>query len=141
MALLIELKADEQILIGSALVRNAGGSRTKLAIKTSTEVPILRSKQILTEATANTPAKRVYFAVQLMLLAADLAPYQDRFLELCRDLVAAAPSTTPYLEAIARHLLAGAYYKALKEASALVAYEAELLGHAMGEASDRSHKP
>ena len=47
-----------------------------------------------------------------------------------RDLVQAAPSTWPHIEAVSNHILAGEMYKALKSAKTLIAYEKELLDHA-----------
>ncbi len=63
MALKIELKPGERIIIGECVVTNHG-QRTHLLIEGA--VPILREKDIVTQSGANTPAKRIYFAVQLM---------------------------------------------------------------------------
>lgn len=63
MALKIKLKPHERLIIGGAVVAN-GDSKCDLIIEN--EVPVLRDKDILREKEANTPSKRVYFAIQLM---------------------------------------------------------------------------
>src|SRR5205814_1697458 len=63
MALKVELKPGERILIGDCVVTNAD-QRTRLLIDGS--APILREKDILTAERADSPAKRIYLAVQLM---------------------------------------------------------------------------
>ena len=65
MALKVELKPNERIIIGNAVIRN-GEQRTRFFIEG--EAPILREKDILTPTTADTPAKKIYLAVQLMYL-------------------------------------------------------------------------
>ena len=47
-----------------------------------------------------------------------------------RDLVQAAPSSWPHMQAISNHIMAGQMYKALKSAKTLIAYEKELLDNA-----------
>ena len=65
MALKVELKPHERIVIGNAVIRN-GETRGKLFIEGKT--PIMREKDILTASDANSPAKRIYFVLQLMYL-------------------------------------------------------------------------
>ena len=57
MALKVELKPNERIIIGNAVIRN-GEQRTRFFIEG--EAPILREKDILTPRTADSPAKRIY---------------------------------------------------------------------------------
>ena len=63
MALRIELKPGERILIGECVITNSD-QRTKFLIDGSAS--ILREKDILTAESADKPAKRLYLAVQLM---------------------------------------------------------------------------
>ena len=49
------------------------------------------------------------------------------YFNLVRDIVTAAPSTWPIIEAINNNILSGDLYHALKEARKLVAYERKLL--------------
>jgi flagellar protein FlbT len=134
MALKVELKPGERIILGECVVTN-DDQRTRLTIQG--EVPILREKDILTPERADTPAKRIYLAVQLMYIAKDPKPQHEIYFSLVRDLLGAAPSTWPYIEAINNHVLTGEMYKALKHAKKLIAYEQELLNHAKRGASLR----
>ena len=62
-ALKIELKPNERVILGDCVVTNAD-QRTRLVIEGA--VPILREKDIMTLSRADSPAKRIYLAVQLM---------------------------------------------------------------------------
>jgi flagellar protein FlbT len=135
MALKVELKPGERIIIGSCMITNAD-QRARLVID-GEKVPILREKDILTPATADSPAKRIYLAVQLMYTSPDPRAQHDVYFSLLRDIITAAPSTLPKIEAINNHILNGDLYKALKEAKRLIAYEEELLGYATRGASVR----
>ena len=132
MALKVELKPGERVIIGDSVVTNAD-QRTRLLIEGDS--PILREKDILTASTANTPAKRIYLAVQLMYLSKNAVPHHETYFALMRDIVQAAPSTWRFIETINNHILTGELYKALKVAKKLIAYEQELLQHAPGNAS------
>jgi len=127
MGLKVELKPGERLILGECLVTN-GNHRTRLLIEG--EAPILREKDIMLPAKADTPAKRIYLAVQLMYTSRDPRAHHDAYFSLMRDLVQAAPSAWPHMVAVSNHILAGDMYKALKNAKALIAYEKELLDHA-----------
>jgi flagellar protein FlbT len=131
MALKVDLKAGERLIIGDCLITNTD-QRTQLLIDGKS--PILRGKDILTPDTADTPAKRIYLSVQLMYLSKNVSEHRETYFQLVRDLVQAAPSTWPYIEEINNHILTGDIYKALKHAKKLIAYEQELLDNA------KSHK-
>ena len=127
MALKVELKPGERILIGECVVTN-NDQRTRLLIEGA--APILREKDIMTPDRADTPAKRIYLAVQLMYTSREPQRHHDTYFSLVRDIVQAAPSTWPLIEAINNHILTGEMYKALKDTKKLIAYEEELLAHA-----------
>jgi flagellar biosynthesis repressor protein FlbT len=128
MALKVELKPNERIIVGNAVIRN-GEQRTRFFIEG--EAPILREKDILTAKTADTPAKRIYLAVQLMYLTGDLSDHNEVYFPLVRDFMEAAPSATPLIAEVNNRILSGDLYKALRSAKKLVAYEQELMGHAL----------
>lgn len=132
MALKVELKPDERIIVGTAIIRN-GETRTRLFIEG--DAPILREKDILTAATADTPARKIYLAVQLMYLAQDITKHHDIYFQLVRDFLSAAPSGLDIITEINNRILSDDLYKALKAARRLIAYESELMGHA--ERSER----
>ena len=112
MALKVELKPGERILIGDCVVTNSD-QRTRLLIEGA--APILREKDIMTAERADTPAKRIYLAVQLMYTSRDAQPHHEIYFSLMRDIVQAAPSTWQIVAAINNHILTGEMYKALKE--------------------------
>lgn len=127
MSLKVELKPGEKLLIGNCVVTNAD-QRTRLFI--DGKVPILREKDILTADTADSPAKRVYLAVQLMYIREDVAALRQDYFELINDIVRAAPSTIPIVDEINNEILTGSLYKALKAAKKLIQYEQDLLSNA-----------
>jgi flagellar protein FlbT len=127
MALKVELKPGERIILGDCVVTNAD-QRTRLLIEGS--APILREKDIMTAERATTPAKRIYLAVQLMYTARDPRPHHEIYFQLIGEILRAAPSAWPRIEAINNHILMGNIYKALKEAAHLITYEQELVSHA-----------
>jgi flagellar protein FlbT len=126
MALKVELKPGERIIIGESVITN-DNQRTRLFIEG--DAPILREKDILTPETADTPAKRVYLAVQLMYLSTDLERVKESYFTLVNDIVKAAPSTIPYVTRISNSIISGSFYKALKEARKLIEYEGTLISH------------
>ncbi|ADZ69952.1 flagellar biosynthesis repressor FlbT [Polymorphum gilvum] len=126
MALKVELKPGERIIVGDSIITN-DNQRTRLFIEG--QAPILREKDILTPATADTPAKRIYLAVQLMYLSSDIEKIKDNYFTLVNDIIQAAPSTIPYVTRVSNSILVGAFYKALKEAKKLIEYERTLIGH------------
>jgi flagellar biosynthesis repressor protein FlbT len=129
MALRVELKPGERILIGECVITN-GNQRARFLIKGKT--PILREKDILTANQANTPAKRIYLAVLLMYTSRDARVHHDTYFTLVRDFVRAAPSAWPQIEIINNQILTGDMYKALKDAKKLITYEQELIGNEAG---------
>jgi flagellar protein FlbT len=127
MALKVELKPGEKLLVGNCIITNSD-QRTRLFI--DGHAPILREKDILTSETANTPAKRIYLAVQLMYIDNDTARAQETYSEMSRDFVAAVPSSLPIVDQINNEILTGSLYKALKASQKLIEYEQDLLNHA-----------
>ena len=125
MALKVELKPHERIIIGACVITNTD-QRARLLID-GDNIPILREKDILTPETADTPAKLVYLAVQLMYISPDPQSNHGTYFNLVRDIVTAAPSAWPIIEDINNHILNGDLYHALKDAKRLVAYERKLL--------------
>ena len=127
MSLKVELKPGEKLIIGNCVVTNSD-QRTRLFI--DGKAPILREKDILTPDTADSPAKRIYFAVQLMYIDEDVERLRKDYFKLINDLVTAAPSTIQLVDEINNEILTGELYKALKAAKKLIQYEQELLANA-----------
>jgi flagellar protein FlbT len=133
MALKIELKPGERIIIGDCVITNAD-QRTRFLVEGTR--PVLREKAIMTAERANSPATRIYLAVQMMYLSNDARAYHEVYFKLVSDIIQAAPSTWPYIEIINNQILTGNFYKALKEADKLIRYERELLANATQCSSD-----
>ena len=125
MPLRITLKPKERLILGGAVIRN-GASGTELLVEN--EVPVLREKDILSERQANSPCRRIYFAVQLMYVdERNLAEHQELYCLLVGDLLAAAPSAVKFTDTISALVVEKKYYQALKIAQQLIDYEQELV--------------
>jgi len=127
MALKVELKPGERFILGDSVITN-DKQRTKLFIEG--DAPILREKDIIRAEEADTPVKKIYVVLQMMYLSNDIGKHQDTYFTLVDQAQAAAPSFAPFFARINNQILTGAFYKALKEAQALIVHEGELLDHA-----------
>ena len=125
MALKVELRPHERIIIGSCVITNTD-QRARLLID-GDRIPILREKDILTAETANSPVKRLYLCVQQMYLEKDIPKYQELYMGFVRDLLEAVPSFRPEIEAASKLILSGSLYSSLKEIRKLIKREEELL--------------
>lgn len=130
MALVIDLKPGEKILIGTAVITN-DSQRTRLHI--SGEAPILREKDVMQEEEANTPCKRIYFLIQCMYMAATPKDYHQKYFELVKEIQHAAPTTAFIFLTINEWIIQDNYYKAMREARELIKLEEELIHHATGK--------
>ncbi len=126
MALKVELKPGERILIGECVLTNSDRRATFLI---DGKMPVIREKDIMTAEQANTPAKRIYLSILLMYTSRDARDQHATYFALVRDLVQAAPSAWGQIEIINNHILTGDLYKALKQAKQLIAYEQELISN------------
>ena len=127
MSLKVELKPGEKLLIGNCVVTNSD-QRTRIFI--DGRAPILREKDILTAEKADSPAKRIYLAVQLMYINDDVPGLTKQYFQLVNYIIHASPSTVPIVDEINNEILTGGLYKALKAAKKLIQYERDLLANA-----------
>lgn len=127
MALKVELKPGEKLLVGNCIITNSD-QRTRLFI--DGRAPILREKDILTAETAKTPARRIYLAVQLMYIEDDIATTRDAYFNLVNEFIAAVPSSAEIVNQINNEILTGQLYKALKASQRLIEYEQDLISNA-----------
>jgi flagellar protein FlbT len=131
MALKISLKPRERLIVGGAVISN-GNSKSELIVENN--VPVLREKDIIREKDADSPCKRVYFAIQLMYVDREnLTEHHKTYWELVRDVSEAAPSRRLVLQEISNNVLNGRYYKALKLTRNLIAYEQEAIENVRNE--------
>ena len=128
MALKLTLKPYERLILGGAVITN-GSAKAEFIVENS--VPILRHKNILSPKEADTPAKRIYFAVQLMYVdGIHLAAHHKLYWELVRDFLSALPRSLPLLDQLNEDILQAKYYDALKTARHLIKFEQEVLDRA-----------
>lgn len=140
MSLKIRLKPQEKMLIGNAVISN-GDRTTEFFIEN--KVPILREKELMKEDAASTPGRRIYFLVQLMYVDEEnFTTYHDQFWAIVREVILAAPSTTPIITDICHEIMSRRFYTALKVARQLIDYEQELVDsvveHPEPETSDKA---
>jgi flagellar protein FlbT len=124
MALIIDLKPGEKIIVGKALITN-DSHRARLHIEG--DAPILREKDILLQDEAQSPCQLVYMTVQLMYLSDKPHELHQLYFNQVKDVQNAAPSTALFFMRINDNILDGNYYKALKEAKNLIEHEKEIL--------------
>lgn len=129
MALVIDLKPGEKILIGDAVITN-DSQRTRLHI--SGDTPILREKDVMKEEEANTPCKQAYFLIQCMYMARNPKEYHDKYFSTIKEIQHAAPRLSFFFLSINEKIIEGHYYKAMKEAKELIKLEKEMVGHVAG---------
>jgi flagellar protein FlbT len=125
MSLKIILKPQEKFILGKAVITN-GDKKSTFVVEN--DVPILREKDILSLAEADTPCKRIYFSIQLMYVdEKNLSEHHKAYWELVKDVAAAAPNVRPMLKEISERILNGNYYQALKMTKKLIDYEREVM--------------
>jgi len=128
MPLVLTLKPGERVILGGAVIKN-GPAVAHLQIEN--KVTLLREKDILTEAEATTPCKKIYLVIQLMYIGDGLtAELGQLYWDLVRDVLAAAPSTNDLISQMSAYIVDSSFYPALKVAKKLISYEEELIRNA-----------
>jgi flagellar protein FlbT len=144
MPLKLKLAAHEKLVVNGAVLVN-GAYRASIVVRNFAHV--MREKDVLQEADANTPTKRVYFLVQAMLMQPPPPPeLMDSYRKAHAQLSAAFthPDNLAALEEVNGYVLAGDFYKALTRLHPLIAIEATLLNvapHQWSRSSPRSAVP
>ena len=133
MALKITLKPQEKLIIGGAVLVNGSG-RSEFIVEST--APILRQKDIMSLSDADSPCKKIYFAIQLMYVdGKNMAEHHRTYWELVKDVAGAAPSQKPLLQEISENILADRHYQALKLTKKLIAYEQEAINRVRSSAT------
>jgi len=121
----MELKPNDKIIINGAVIEN-GGTATRLVLHN--QAAVLRGKEIMTEEEANTPAKRIYFALQGAYIFPDK---QDdmlkNFVEFLADFLKASPSSVTIVEEIRAVAMEGRIYQALRKVHDLIEHEEKIM--------------
>ncbi len=129
MALKLTLKPGEKFVVNGAVIVN-GDRRGHLLIQNNDTV--LREKDVMQQADANTPAKRIYFAIQLLYLDessrqqyyADFADRLQEFMGVIRD-----PDILDKCASILQDVNGGRYYRAMLTAKKMFPFERERLNY------------
>ncbi|HUN50079.1 MAG TPA: flagellar biosynthesis repressor FlbT [Candidatus Sulfotelmatobacter sp.] len=125
MPLAINLRPNERLIVNGVVIQNSTAA-AKLLIHNAAAV--LREKDIITEAGATTPARRIYFAIQCKyLFPGKDATYLPLIYQFIEEFETAAPSTAAITREVRRHVDEGALYQALKSAKQLISREQEIL--------------
>jgi flagellar biosynthesis repressor protein FlbT len=128
MALKVNLKPHERLIIGGAVISN-GNLKAEMIVENN--VPVLRDKDVMREGQADTPCKKIYFIIQLMYIDdSKLIEKHNLYWTLVKDLVEAAPSTGQVLAEMNECVVNKKYYPALKLAKKLIKYEEEATAYA-----------
>lgn len=117
------------MIIGGAVITN-GKNKANIIVENS--VPILREKDIISVESANSPARRIYFAIQLMYIdEGNLMTHHKSYWKLVRDFLDAAPSAVRIVDQISQNILNSQYYVALKNCKKLITYEKKIIDRAI----------
>ena len=127
MALKISLKPNERMILGGAVISNGNNAGCQLIIEN--KVPILREKDIMSEADIDSPCRQLYFLIQLMYIddESNLEIHQSNYWRLVNEIVNAAPSTVGLIDHINEEIVNGRFYQALKLSQELIDYEQEVV--------------
>lgn len=126
MPLLLDFKSGDKIIINGAVVENSG-AHAKLLIHN--KAAILRGSEVLSEADAQTPASRVYFALQCAyVFPQEKKRYLEAYEQLLADYHTACPSAGRIVQEIRSIVSTGELYKALKKSRMLIFHEMEITG-------------
>lgn len=132
MPLKLTLKPNEKVLIGTAVVTNAG-QKSEIIIQNT--VPVLREKDIITEENADTICKKIYHTILNMYVdPVNEKEHHDIYFKLVKELFNAAPNQVvlALTMEVSQKILEGNHYQAVKTCKKLINFEAELLANVPG---------
>jgi len=138
----IDFKSGDKIIINGAVIENLG-SNSKISVHN--QAAILRGKEVLSAEDSNTPASRIYFALQCAyIFPQNEGEYIDAYRKLLDEYVTACPSAQPIADKVRGFVDDGKLYRGLKEAQQLIHHEGELLrslGEELESAADEPAEP
>ncbi|WP_168209978.1 flagellar biosynthesis repressor FlbT [Tardiphaga sp. vice154] len=111
MPLKMTLEPQEWFMVGDTKVVNIWNEKAKLRIDGA--APILRQAHTMSEQDTDTPAKRVYLAVQLLYLGMTSNP--EKYFILVESLLKENPAAGDTVRKANEQVAAGSYYGALRE--------------------------
>lgn len=127
MGLKLKLKPFERFVVNGVVIENG---RHRNTVTVANHAQVMTGRSIMQQEEANTPVKRTYFAIQLMLLEPQKAKgHKATFNTLITQLADAIhdPTMRRHLADAVGQVDEGDYYKALAALRPVIAYEAKLL--------------
>ena len=132
MPLKLTLKPNEKVLIGTAVITNAG-QKSEIVIQNT--VPVLREKDIITEENTDTICKKIYFMILNMYVdPKNEEKYHEIYFKLVKQLFNACPDQVllALILEVSQKILEAKHYQALRTCKKLLNFEAELIANVPG---------
>jgi flagellar protein FlbT len=125
MPLSINLRPRERLVLNGVVIENSGPA-AKILIHSDSV--LLRERDMITEESACTPARRLYYALQRLYLASgrgsdDLSPVMAALADC-----AAVPDWAAALDEVRRHVAGRDFYRGLRAAKPLIQREGSAAG-------------
>jgi flagellar protein FlbT len=131
MPLKLTLKPFEKFLVNGAVIEN-GSTRADLIIHN--HVALLRQKDIMKEENATTPARRIFYLIQLLYISNDNRVERLKILnDSLVEFLMASPSSREIIQKINEDVLAGQYYRSLQACKKLIEHETRILNYAAAQ--------
>jgi flagellar biosynthesis repressor protein FlbT len=127
MPLKLDLKPGEKFVLNGTVVQVGRDGRSLIL---QNEAMLLRDRDVMQEDEANTPARRIYFAIMLSYIDPSSAVQHEELLyRLLNEYLEATslPVVKQTLLLIAQNVAAKQHYRALKACKSLIQAEDELL--------------
>ena len=129
MALKLTLKPGEKFVINGAVVQN---SDRRATLMIENKASILREKDIMMPEQANTPMRRIYFAIMMMYLDDGASKqYYEQFVQRMAEFMEAisTPDALAQCVSITGYVHEKQYYRALIACRKLFSFEQERLNY------------
>jgi flagellar protein FlbT len=122
MPLSIPLPAGAKIIINGAVIENSGSANITLAVHNKAN--ILRDKDVLTQAEADTPAKEIYHSIQnAYLFENNRQEWLDLANLLMEQFALTWPAALPTVQHLSELMADDKLYNALRASRRLIAIE------------------
>ena len=135
MTLRINLRDGEKVVVNGAVLRAVG--RTEICVESSASV--LRGREIMAPADADTPARQLYFHTMMAYIDPEnMEAHQDRIVTALQQVSTLLPSEEGRAAAVsfARQVASLRYYRALADCRTLMRLEDAVLAPATAAAAD-----
>lgn len=140
MPLKINLKKDQKIILNGAVLKNSSAHSVTLTLLNDSR--LLQDKDVLSYEDANTPASRVYYALQCAYLFEDeRTEHLEKFKVFSSDYVEALPSSQAIIDDLVEAVDQGELFRALKQARDLIMHETKVLEHVQSANSELPDHP